>query len=94
MAKLMNTWPSTAGGLDPRGLQQCPEHAVNFPVHERLPIVGNEDMVTTPPHLLTVHQVASQPLYGSIVQWHQSGFLELGFANQQTIGSDVGDPKM
>src|ERR1700704_4447761 len=29
VAKLMNTWPSTARGLDPRGFQQSPEHAVN-----------------------------------------------------------------
>ena len=39
MTKLMNTRPSTAGGLDPCGFQQSPEHAVNFPVDERLPVV-------------------------------------------------------
>ena len=52
MTKLMNTWPSTAGGLDPCGFQQGPEHAVNFPVDERLSFVRNKDMVATAPAFL------------------------------------------
>src|ERR1022692_2255959 len=39
MTKLMNTRPSTAGGLDSCGFQQSPEHAVNFPVDEGLSFV-------------------------------------------------------
>src|SRR5450759_1910628 len=59
VAKLMNTWPSTARGLDPRRFQEGSEHAVNFPVHERLPFVSNENAVATTSRFLTVHQVVS-----------------------------------
>ena len=82
MAKLMNTGPSTALGLDPRRFQQGPEYLVKFPVHERRPFVRNKDMVATASRFLTVHQVASQPRYDGFVQRHQSGFLKLGSANE------------
>jgi len=94
LTKLMNTWPSTAGGLDPRGFQQAPEYAVNFPVHEWLPVIRNEDVSASASRFLTVRQVASEPRHCGVVQRHQSGFLELGFANQQTVWSDVGDQQM
>jgi hypothetical protein len=42
----LNAWPSAARGLEPRRFQRGPEHTVNFPVHERLPIVRNEETVT------------------------------------------------
>ena len=91
LAELVNTWPSTAGGLDPRGFQQGPEHVVNFPVDERLSIVRNKDVVAATSHFLTVRQVASESRSCGIVQRYQTGFLELGLANQQTVGSNVGD---
>ena len=54
---------------------------MNFPVHERLPFIRNEDVVATASRLLTVRQVASQPGYGGCVQRHQSSFLKLGSAD-------------
>ncbi len=78
MTKLMNPWPSAAGGLDPSRFQQGPEHAVNFPVHERLPFIRNEDVVAIALRLLPVDQIVSQSGYGGGVQRHQSSFLKLG----------------
>src|SRR5512138_1377385 len=91
VTKLMNPWPSAAGGLDPSRFQQGPEHAVNLPVHERLPCTRNEDVIATASRFLTVRQVASQPGYGGGVQRHQSSLLKLRFADQQPVGGDVGD---
>ena len=51
-------------------------------------------MVATTPHCLAVRQVVSEPRSCGIVQRYQTGFLELGFTNQQTVGSNVGDQQM
>jgi hypothetical protein len=67
---------------------------VNLPVHERLSIVRNKDMVATASRFLTAHQVVSQTRYGGFVQRRQSGFLKFGSADQQAIGDDVGDQQM
>ena len=67
---------------------------MNFPVDERLPVVGNKNMGATTPHVLAVRQVVSERCHYGVVQRHQTGFLELGFANQQTVGGDVGDQQM
>ena len=48
-------------------------------------------MVPAGMHSFAVRQVTSQPRYGGLVQRHQSGFLKLGFADQQTVGRDIGD---
>src|SRR5713226_732539 len=91
VAKVMNAWPSTAGGLEPRRFQQGPERAVNFPVHEWLPFVRNENMVATASRFLPVHQVVAQSGHSGIVKGHQSRFLKLSSADQQTVGGDIGD---
>ena len=41
------------------------------------------------PSLTAAHQVALQPRGRGVVQWHQAGFSELGFPNQQAIFRDV-----
>src|SRR5436190_9399227 len=94
VTKLMNPWPSTAHGLEPRRFQQGSEYSVNFPIQERLPLVRNEDTVATTSLFLTVHQVLSQSRLCGVVQRYPSVFLKLGLANQQTVGSDVGDQQM
>src|ERR1700680_1410006 len=94
MAKVMNAWPSAAGGRYPRRFQQGSEHPVDFPVHQRLSFVRNEDMVATASRFLAVHQVVTEALYCGVVQRHQSGFLKLGSADEQTVGRDVGNQQM
>jgi hypothetical protein len=90
----MNPWPSTTCGLDPGRFQQGPEHAVNFPVHQRLPFIRNKDVLATALRFLTVQQVVGQSRYGSVVQRHQSGFLKLGSADEQPVRGDVGNQQM
>src|SRR5215469_18567252 len=94
MTKLMDPRPSIARGLESGRFQQGPEHTVNFAVHQRLPVVRSENMITTATHLLTMLQVVAQPSQRAVVQWHQSGFLKFGSADQQTVGSDVGDQQL
>ena len=54
---------------------------MNLPVHERLPVIRNEDVIATASRFLTMRQVASQSGYGGCVQGHQSSLLKLGSAD-------------
>ena len=58
MSKLMKAGPSTALRLEPRRFQQGAEHVVNFPVHQRLAVIRNEEVVTPKAPCLALLQVA------------------------------------
>jgi hypothetical protein len=58
-------------------------------IGQRSTMTADEHMIIASTEFTTAHQVALQPRGRSVVQWHQAGFSELGFPNQQTIFRDV-----
>jgi hypothetical protein len=51
-------------------------------------------MVAIASRFLTVLQVVTEARHGGVVQRHQSGFLKLGSADEQTVGCDVAHQQM
>ena len=62
---------------------------MNRRIGQRPAMTADEHMVIAGTEFAAAYQVAPQPRGRGVVQWHQAGFSELGFPNQQAIIRDV-----
>ena len=69
----------------PRRLQQPSKDRVNRGVGEWLPISSDKDVIRRGILPQTSSQVTLQPRQRSLVKYNETGFLELGLADQQPV---------
>jgi hypothetical protein len=90
VAKIMQA--KAAGRRDECRFQQLLKRGVNLQISQRPAVISAEHALSTGT-LSAAHQVAVEGCRGGVVERHQAGFLEFGFADQQPLGCDIRKPQ-